>query len=102
MSHDDQVCQTSRQEFVTSLHHDLNKLKLKLAQPGFGEGSVTMGAELEIYLVDQGFKPCYRNREILSQTSDPRWQEELNRYNIELNLLPKLLSGSPFSTLPTK
>lgn len=84
-------------EFKEQLHTELFKLKSLLQQPGFGEGETSIGAELEVYLVDQHRHPAYINQHLLRQSHDNRWQEELNRYNLELNLSPILLQGCPFS-----
>jgi len=84
------------QGFEQQLHSDLFKLQTLLRQPGFGEGETSIGAELEVYLVNAQHKPAYINQAILQQCNEPHWQEELNRYNIELNLTPKPLAGQPF------
>lgn len=89
-------CATSA-SFKQQLHADLFTLQTLLAQPQFGEGEISVGAELEVYLVDKQYQPAYINQQILTECNDSRWQEELNRYNIELNLTPQPLQGSPFT-----
>jgi hypothetical protein len=67
-----------------------------LAQPGFGDGSSSLGAELEVSLVDADSRPLPFNEEVLRETLDERMTVELNRFNLECNLLHTDLSGRPF------
>jgi hypothetical protein len=69
---------------------DLGKL---LGRPGFGEGPVTIGAELEVCLVDDAARPLPRNEAVRALAADPRITLELNRYNLELNASPAPLAG---------
>ena len=48
----------------------------------------SLGAELEVYLVDGQYKPACVNEQILELANDPRLTPEVNRYNLELNLTP--------------
>ena len=61
--------------FAGRLTKCLSALGQLLEQPGFGAGPATVGAELELFLV------------------------ELNRYNLELNASPVPLAGRPFAAL---
>jgi hypothetical protein len=70
-----------------------------LARPGFGVGPATLGAELELFLVDGVARPLPRNEAVLGAAGDPRVTLEINRFNLELNLTPVPLAGQPFSTL---
>jgi gamma-glutamyl:cysteine ligase YbdK (ATP-grasp superfamily) len=53
----------------------------------------TTGLEIEINLVDADAVPAMRNAEILADLGDPRFQPELGRFNLELNVPPRRLSG---------
>ncbi|HYX62283.1 MAG TPA: glutamate--cysteine ligase [Streptosporangiaceae bacterium] len=75
---------------------DLGEL---LGRPGFGAGAATIGAELELCLVDDAGRPLPRNRAVLDLAADPRISLELNRYNLELNASPVPLAGRPFTAL---
>ncbi|MDI6099041.1 glutamate--cysteine ligase [Actinoplanes sp. NEAU-A12] len=64
-----------------------------LASEPFGSGGPTTGLEIEINLVDAEAAPAMRNAEILADLGDPRFQPELSRFNLELNVPPRLVSG---------
>ena len=85
--------------FRRRLEECLAVLGQLLQQPGFGTGAPTIGAELELFLVDRAGRPCPRNRAIAAVAGDPRVTEELDRFNLELNASPVPLAGRPFTTL---
>jgi gamma-glutamyl:cysteine ligase YbdK (ATP-grasp superfamily) len=85
--------------FERKLHHCLKALELVLERPGFGCGNASIGAELELYLLDAEEQPLSHNVDILRQSGDPQLTLELNRYNLEYNLSPVPVLGSPFSSL---
>src|SRR5215208_6155942 len=70
-----------------------------LEQPGFGVGPVTLGAELELFLVDDTGRPLPQNQAVRAAAGDPRITVELDRFNLELNSTPTLLAGRPFAAL---
>ena len=75
---------------------DLGQL---LQRPSFGAGPVTIGAELELFLVDDAARPLPRNQAVRALAADPRITLELNRFNLELNASPTMLAGRPFTAL---
>lgn len=85
--------------FAERLQHSLQALQAVLARPGFGTGPSTLGAELELSLVDSQGLPLPRNRQVLDATPDPRVTPEMGRFNLELNLRPSPLAGRPFAAL---
>ncbi|HWS33982.1 MAG TPA: glutamate-cysteine ligase family protein [Actinoplanes sp.] len=50
------------------------------------------GLEIEINLVDADAGPVMRNTEILADLGDSRFQPELGRFNLELNVPPRRLT----------
>ncbi len=68
-------------------------------QPGFGDGPVSIGAELELPLVGADWRPNPCNRAILAELNDPRATVEIAQYNLELNLTPVAAAGRPFAAL---
>jgi hypothetical protein len=88
-----------RKRFAARLCDSLQALEILLARPGFGEGPASLGAELELDLVDGDERPLLCNRQVLAATLDPRVTLELDRFNLELNTHPVPLAGAPFSAL---
>jgi gamma-glutamyl:cysteine ligase YbdK (ATP-grasp superfamily) len=87
------------ERFSKRLAESLEVLREVLARPGFGVGPRTIGAELEMFLVDAAGFPLPINRQVLSQTVDPRVTVEIDRFNLECNLRPTPLAGRPFSAM---
>ncbi len=85
--------------FSERLRDDLEVLDALVQRPGFGEGPATVGAELELFLVDPAGLPLSANREVLARTVDPRFTVELDRFNLEFNACPCPLAGRPFTAL---
>lgn len=87
------------QRFEGRLAEQLLELRSLLQQPGFGQGEPTLGAEVELYLIDSAGQPVCRNRELCDALPGGGLTLEINRYNIESNLRPVSARGTPFSAL---
>jgi hypothetical protein len=85
--------------FRKRLEECLSALGQLLERPGFGAGPATVGAELEVFLVDGAARPLPHNQAIRAAVADPRVTVELDRFNLELNASPALLAGRPFAAL---
>lgn len=85
--------------FGTRLDDCLRELRLTLERPGFGVGPATIGAELELFLVDGAGRPLPQNQAVRAAAADDRVTLELSRFNLELNATPTPLAGHSFSTL---
>jgi gamma-glutamyl:cysteine ligase YbdK (ATP-grasp superfamily) len=85
--------------FAERLEECLAVLAQLLNRPGFGTGPATVGAELELFLVDSAGRPLPHNQAIRAAVADPRVTVELDRFNLELNASPALLAGRPFTAL---
>src|SRR6266540_1170496 len=85
--------------FQQRLTQCLSTLGRLLERPGFGVGPVTLGAELELFLVDVAARPLPLNQAVRAAAGDPRVNLELDRFNLELNATPTLLAGRPFTAL---
>lgn len=83
--------------FREALERNLSELAAVMARPDFGRGEGSLGAELEMYIVDDQGRPLHRNQEVLSAAADPQLTLELNRYNLEYNLSPYRVSQRPFA-----
>lgn len=87
------------QRFTERLEECLALLGQLLERPGFGAGPATVGAELELFLVDSAARPLPANQAVRAAAADPRVGVELDRFNLELNATPVLLAGQPFTAL---
>jgi len=85
--------------FAERLEECLTVLAQLLNRPGFGTGPATIGAELELFLVDGAGRPLPHNQAIRAAVADPRVTLELDRFNLELNASPAVLAGRPFTAL---
>jgi len=85
--------------FAERLGECLSALGQLLERPGFGAGPATLGAELEVFLVDGAARPLPHNQAIRAAVADPRVTVELDRFNLELNASPVQLAGRPFAAL---
>jgi hypothetical protein len=79
--------------FQRRLTQCLATLGRLLERPGFGVGPASLGAELELFLVDDDARPLLRNQAVRAATADPRVSLELDRFNLELNATPTPLAG---------
>src|SRR5215470_19983756 len=85
--------------FAERLEECLATLRQLLERPGFGVGPATVGAELELFLVDAAARPLPHNQAVQAAAADPRITVELDRFNLELNASPVPLAGRPFAAL---
>jgi hypothetical protein len=85
--------------FTERLEQCLVALAQLLDRPGFGVGPATVGAELELFLIDRDARPLPHNEAIRAAAADPRVTLELSRFNLELNASPTALAGRPFTAL---
>jgi gamma-glutamyl:cysteine ligase YbdK (ATP-grasp superfamily) len=85
--------------FARRLEECLSILGQLLKRPGFGAGPATVGAELELFLIDDAARPLPHNQGIRAAVADPRITVELDRFNLELNASPVPLAGRPFAAL---
>lgn len=85
--------------YGAALRRDLEALRELLLRPGFGIGPATLGAELELSLIDSQGAPAPHNLEVLAAADDDHLTVELDRFNLEYNADPFPLAGRPFATL---
>ncbi|MFC4585388.1 glutamate--cysteine ligase family protein [Sphaerisporangium corydalis] len=85
--------------FGERLKDSLLALRELLARPGFGAGPATVGAELELFLIDEDGRPLRRNKEVREAAGDGRVVLELGSFNLEVNLTPLPLAGRPFTAI---
>jgi|GEM_PF-1709807 len=95
---------TEREEFTEAdlvrfrdrLGSNLKSLETLLQTPGFGDGPMSFGAEIELYIVDGQGRPLPINKELQQALGDKQLTLELNRFNLEYNFTPVLVRDSCF------
>ncbi|WP_245911949.1 CBS domain-containing protein [Flagellimonas meridianipacifica] len=88
---------TERMAFVQHLINDVKALELLLKNGSFEDDIVRIGAEQELCLIDQEYRPYGVNLKLLEAINDDHFTTELANYNIEINLDPFELKGNCFN-----
>jgi len=88
--------------FMKRLLNDLRALETMLAEGAIESGVRRIGAEQELFLVDESRRPAARNLEVLEALDDPHFTTELGKFNIEANLDPLLFGGDCLSRLESQ
>jgi gamma-glutamylcysteine synthetase len=70
-----------------------------LRESRFTDGTDQVGLEVEFNLVDDAGCPTMRNADVLAAIGDPDWSAELGRFNVEVNMAPRPLTGDALTTL---
>ncbi|GLY07288.1 glutamate--cysteine ligase [Actinoplanes sp. NBRC 101535] len=83
-----------RVRFRNKVRRCLGVLERMLDDGRFDGDEPMTGLEIEINLVDADAEPAMRNAEVLAELGDDRFQSELGKFNIELNVPPRLIAGA--------
>ena len=78
----------------------LDVFALMLNDFAFDSDKPLTGLEVEISLVDDDANPAMCNADVLARVDDPMLQAELGRFNLEMNVPPRLLAGDGFDDGP--
>ncbi len=81
------------------LHENLRALQQLLMRDDFGVGPPSLGAELEMSIVDARSQAMPLNRKVLAEALNPNLQLEIDSFNLEYNLSPVAAAGEPFGTM---
>ncbi len=82
-----------RRAFMKALLDEVRALEDMHERGMFEVGARRIGAEQEMFLVDQANRPALSAMQVLDQTDDPRFTHELGLFNLEANLSPLDLGG---------
>ena len=85
--------------FSGRLEVQLAQLREQLKQPSFQRKLFSIGAELEVYLIDDAGLPAPVSQELIELANNHQFTHEISRYNLEINLSPAVLPSSAFSAL---
>jgi CBS domain-containing protein/gamma-glutamyl:cysteine ligase YbdK (ATP-grasp superfamily) len=79
-------------EFMRSLLNDVCALEMMLEGNLLESDVRRIGAEQELFLVDQSMRPALFASSVLASVNDPRVTTELAKFNLEINLTPRIVS----------
>src|SRR5262249_11364768 len=82
-----------KRQFITHLLHDVQALEEMIKSGAMESGVSRIGAEQEVFLVDQAWRPAPVAMELLDIVADPHFTTELGRFNLEINLDPLVFAG---------
>ena len=91
--------EADHQRFKRRLDEQLRALDLVLRKPGFGRTQRTVGAELELFVVDTEGRACAISEQLVREADTPEITPEMGAFDIELSTPPVALAGKPFSAL---
>ncbi|PSQ78581.1 MAG: hypothetical protein BRD35_00795 [Bacteroidetes bacterium QH_7_62_13] len=87
---------TVLREFTNHLIQDVRALELMLHEDMFETGVRRIGAEQELFMVDERGEPAPIIEEVLERNSDERIVTELTKFNLEFNMDPLTYGGDCF------
>ncbi len=90
---------SARQRYRLKVQRCLDALARMLTEGGFSTSPPRIGLEIELNLVDDALQPAMANTVVLEKLDDPSFTTELGQHNLELNVLPRPLSGDQASQL---
>lgn len=90
------------QAFMKALLDDLRALDYMLKNDLIESGVVRIGAEQEMFLVDEKLRPAAVSTQVLEHAADPRLTTEIARFNLEANLTPLSLTADCFSRMESE
>ncbi|MGB0646152.1 MAG: glutamate-cysteine ligase family protein [Bradymonadia bacterium] len=82
-----------RKSFTRALLNEVRALEEMLERDMFEKGVRRIGAEQEMFLVDQGLHAAPASMSILDRAKDERLTTELGQFNLEANLTPLDFGG---------
>src|SRR4030095_11185690 len=87
------------QAFMSAVLADLRALDHMIEHDWIESGVHRVGAEQEMFLVDQNLRPAPVATEGLADMPEPRLTTEIARFNLEANLTPRLIAGDCFARM---
>ena len=88
--------------FMRAILADVHALEQVIDRNMIESGVRRIGAEQEMFLVDQSLSVAPVSTEVLATANDPRLTTELAKFNLEANLTPRLFGGDCLRALETE
>lgn len=86
-------------EFSQHLINDVKALEQMLENDWFETDTIRIGAEQELCIVDQHFRPSSISMEILEKANNPDYVTEIALFNLEVNFAPLVFENNCLSQL---
>ena len=90
---------TDLRAYSKLLFADVEALERMIDQGMIEEDITRIGAEQELCLIDQSFRPAPLAEEILQDLNDDHFTTELAKFNLEINLDPLMMQGDCLTQL---
>ena len=84
-----EYCEREMREFTLAVLRDIQALELMLADGMIESGASRIGAEQEMFLIDEAMHPAPVVEEVIAEAKDGRLTTEIGRFNLEANLTPR-------------
>lgn len=94
--------QKQRKKFVYHLLNDIKALEQMINDDAFEKGIHRVGAEQELCITKNNFRPSKNALEILKKINDKHFTTELALFNLEINLDPVELNHDCFSKIESQ
>ncbi len=91
-----------KNNFILNILKDIKAFEIMLEKGLFEKGIERIGAEQEMALVNENWKPAPVNQEILDSLKDDHFTTELAKFNMEINLDPLEFKGNCLSVLESQ
>ncbi|MGI8666358.1 MAG: glutamate--cysteine ligase [Jatrophihabitans sp.] len=88
-----------RQRYREKVRRCLDVFARMLTEAKFDFAHPLTGLEIEFNLIDAQHDPAMTNNDVLQAIANPDFQTELGRFNIEINVRPRELSGTSTNEL---
>ncbi|MFY0686312.1 MAG: CBS domain-containing protein [Cyclobacteriaceae bacterium] len=85
--------------FTHNLLKDIHALERMLEEGWFNEDPIHIGAEQEVCIVDNHYKPSPQSADILKELDNKLFTTELAKFNLEANLNPLQFKDDCFATM---
>ncbi len=93
------VSQQDRRAYREKVRQCLDVFARMLRESRFETEPRQVGLEIELNLVDPDGMPSMSNLAVLEAIADPNWASELGRFNLEINVPPRQLTGDALGSL---
>ena len=91
--------EAQRKKVVFHLLNDVKALEKMIEEDRFEKGIQRVGAEQELCLINDQYRPSLNALKILEKVNDPHFTTELALFNLEINLDPVVLQKDCFSAI---